>query len=132
MNNIYFSILNSAAQAQKQAQSRVQPPKAASAPQPKQQPKPQPKATAAKTAAKAPAKATTQKQSGTDRRNAQLEAVQQKLSAQNSAAKANKAVVINKNDLTPEKIQEIFVWTEILGEPKCRQRHKSRSRRIER
>lgn len=125
MNNIYFNILNNAAQAQK----RVQPPKAASAPQPKPQPKPQQKkAPAAKTAAKTPS----QKQSGNDRRAAQLEAMQQKLAAQKAEAKANNAVVINKNDLTPEKIREIFIWTEVLGEPKCRQRHRSRSRRQER
>lgn len=114
MNNIYYNILNSVSQGQ-----RVQPPKAAQAPQPK------PKAPAAKTAAQ-------QKTNGTERRAAQLEAMQQKLAAQQSAAKASNAVVINKNDLTPEKIQEIFVWTEVLGEPKCRQRHRSRSRRIER
>lgn len=124
MNNIYYNILNSVSQGQ-----RVQPPKAAQAPQPKPQPKP--KAPAAKTnpAAKTAAQ---QKTNGTERRAAQLEAMQQKLAAQQSAAKASNAVVINKNDLTPEKIREIFVWTEVLGEPKCRQRHRSRSRRIER
>lgn len=124
MNNIYFNILNNAAQAQK----KVQPPKAASAPQPKPQQKPKAPAAKTKTAAKVPPK----NQNGNDRRTAQIQELQQKLAAQKSEAKANNAVVINKNDLTPEKIREIFVWTEILGEPKCRQRHRSRSRREER
>ena len=128
MNNIYFNILNSAAQAQKKAQ----PSQTAKAPQPKA---PAAKAPAAKTSAakpKAAAKVPPKNQNGNDRRTAQLNAMQQKLAAQKTEAKAGNAVVINKNDLTPEKIREIFVWTEILGEPKCRQRHKSRSRRIER
>lgn len=123
MNNIYYSIIKNASQGQ-----RVQPPKAAQAQQPK--PKAQPKAPAAKAAASA--KAAPQKTNGTDRRAEQLEAMQQKLAAQKSEAKASGAVVINKNDLTPEKIREIFVWTEILGEPKCRRRHRSRSKRTER
>ena len=102
------------------------------APQPKA---PAAKAPAAKTSAakpKAAAKVPPKNQNGNDRRTAQLNAMQQKLAAQKTEAKAGNAVVINKNDLTPEKIREIFVWTDILGEPKCRQRHKSRSRRIER
>jgi len=122
MNNLYYSIINGASQGQ-----RVQPPKAAQSSQPKppQKPRQKPEAPAAKTAAKT----TSQKQSGNDRRAEQLEAMQQKLAAQKAAANAGNAVVINKNELTPEKVREIFVWTEILGEPKCRQRHRSRSRR---
>jgi len=56
--------------------------------------------------------------------------VKTQVKAESAQVKAETAVPPVCLHMSRERLQEALVWTEILGEPKCRKRHPRRRSRI--